>query len=827
MRTVTKAFLRYVVRRRGLVLLQLMGIACGVAAVIGMFYSSQAALSSFRRSIEFLRGDATHTLRRFAGPLNEHFLLEIMRDPAVIAFSPVIDRLISLEQSETVRLLGIDPILDRIVRPDLAQTVVTDGKSSKRLLSFLTEPNAVFLDARVARRQQLATGDTFHTERGEFYIAGMLAIPSGEPLMLIDISNAQRIFGLPGLIDAVEMVLVDPEGFKERWKNGFEIQSRHERKTAFSEMIVAYRLNLEALSLLALFVGVFLVYNMSMFTIISRRKDAGILCGLGARRSEIVFAFGSEIILLGATGGALGGLLGFGLCRLLTTVMSRTISDLYFYLYSAPPEWSYSIILAGICLGCAASLLGSFFPLMELVRVDPVKMLYARTNTSVKAVAYRNVLLAAITLLFVSGILLWFSSSHVYIGFGGAFFMMLGASLLTGTAMKCMSPWLIKIFSAVGGLPGKIAAGNIFRNPGRSAVAVATFMVALSMSVGLGTMIGSFRSSLQWWMGGQLSADLYIAPSVEVEVPPQFYEKLKQNDAIAGIDTYRNVQIAYENSIIKITAVNARVLQKFTDFQWLHGNSEAWDGVAQGDAIVSESFYRRFNKSVGDRIVLDGLGGPEQLRIAGVFYDYTTEHGLIMLDRSRYVAIYDDNTIDSLAVFLDTVNQSYEQTADDIRSAAAQFALPIATREDMHANIMEIFETTFSMTRSMRYLAVIVAFFGIAGAILVLFIERQREFGIYRALGFSTSQVGAITLMESVGMGFLSFVLCSIVGTVLAVVLIRVINLQSFNWTIFYQYTSGPYVLAAVTAVAASLGAAVYPIWKICYNYPQIQIRDE
>ncbi|MBZ5636091.1 MAG: ABC transporter permease, partial [Acidobacteriia bacterium] len=147
--------------------------------------------------------------------------------------------------------------------------------------------------------------------------------------------------------------------------------------------------------------------------------------------------------------------------------------------------------------------------------------------------------------------------------------------------------------------------------------------------------------------------------------------------------------------------------------------------------------------------------------------------------------------------------------------------------DQLHGSILSVFDSTFAVTRSMRVLTIIVAFFGIAGALLTLFMERQKEFGIYRALGFSTSQVASMTLMEGLGMGLVSFLLSIGVGTALAWILIRVINLRSFNWTIFYYLEWSPYGLAAATAILASLGAALYPIWKVYRTYPQMQIREE
>jgi len=829
LRIVTKAFLRYLRRRRSLSLLQLMGIACGVAAAVGMALSARASLASFTQAVEFLKGRSTHSLERPAGPMDENFLPRLMRDPAVEAFSPVIDRRLSLGDGQTVRLLGMDHFLDRTVRPELAPSRFkerrTDG--SEEALSFLLKERAVLLDARLAQQLGLTPGDPLPTSRGSLLVVGTFPNPSGEPLILMDISHAQRLFELPGQLDRVDLIVTDDSSFRSRWALGFRIQSSQQRRATLSDMLRAFRLNLQALSLLALFVGVFLVYNTAMFAVVSRRKDAGILMSLGAKRGEILFAFLTEILLLGGLGGALGGLAGFFLSRFLTTLMADTISNLYFFLRPTSQDWSWSILLISVLLGCGASLLGGFFPLAELRRVDPVLALRGRTASRADKKSAHKAALTGLGILGGSLALLLASSIHVYVGFASSFGLLLGASLLTGQALILLGPALRWGLNRLSGLPGKVAASNIRQNLGRTAVAVAAFMVALSMSVGLGSMIDSFRRSLGWWMETQLQADLFVGKVPEREVPENFYEELRSLPGIGGVDPYRNVQVIYEETPIYVSAVNASVLQEYTHFGWLKGGNENWEPVKRGAVIVSESFSRRFHVPAGHRITLPGIHGPASFEVAAVFYDYTTEHGLVMMDRSTYLRAFDDHTINSLGIFVDPGNPRRQDLLKEVRRRAESRGLPVETRDQLHGNILAVFDSTFAVTRSMRILAIVVAFFGIAGALLTLFMERQREFGIYRALGFSTRQVAGMTLMEGLGMGLVSFLLSIGVGTVLGLMLIRVINLRSFNWTIFFYPAWEPYLLAAATAILASLGAAAYPIWKVYRTYPQMQIREE
>jgi putative ABC transport system permease protein len=435
--------------------------------------------------------------------------------------------------------------------------------------------------------------------------------------------------------------------------------------------------------------------------------------------------------------------------------------------------------------------------------------------------------LAGLAVLGIASALWAASYLHVYFGFASAFALLIGSSLFTGLFLIKMNPFLKGLFNRIAGLPGKVAAGNIRQNLGRTSVAVAAFMVALSMSVGLSSMIGSFRHSLVWWMGTQLQADLYVGRVGEQEVPESLYEELRSMPGLGGVDPFRNVQVAYRDTSIYVSAVDPDVLQKYTRFGWLKGGDENWEPVKRGAVIVSESFYRRFGVLSGDRITLKGAHGAVDVAVAAVFYDYTSEHGVVMMARSTYLKIFGDPTINSLGIFIDPGNPRRKELLDEVRRKASNLGLPVFTRAQLHGNILSVFDSTFAITRSMRILTIVVAFFGIAGALLTLFMERQKEFGIYRALGFSTGQVAGMTLLEGLGMGLASFLLSTGVGTALAWLLIRVINLRSFNWTIFFYPEWGPYMLAAVTAVLASLGAAVYPIWRVYRTYPQMQIREE
>ncbi len=830
MKRVILSFLRCLARRRSLAVLQLLGIAFGVAAAVGMTLASRSALESMAGAVDFLKGGSTHTIQRPAGPMEESLLARIMNDSSVKFFAPVIDRKVRLATGNQVRLLGVDPFLDKNIRP-ITREIASSANSSGRdeaFLSFLLDPGTVLIDENTAKAGNIAAGQSIMTMQGPLKVVQVFPNPSGEPLVIMDIGHAQEFFKMAGYIDRADLVVTGEEALRKGWSQGFTIESNRQKAESLSALLGAFKLNLQALSLLALFVGIFLIYNTAMLTVVSRRRDAGILLSIGASRGQVTVAFLIEILLLGIVGGALGGIMGYLLSKFLVQIVGGTISTLYFFLRPSALPWTFWNVAGGILLGCAASIVGSLPPLIQLRRIQPVQVLRGRTASHS---ASRKIKIVGIIGLFCFALalgLFLLSFLNVYIGFAGAFLFLLGASLFAGLFIILAVPFLKRLFSYAIGLEGKIAIGNIRENLGRTSVAVAAFMIALSMSIGLSSMIDSFRHSLIWWMNGQLRGEAYISTKADVTVPEEFYDELKEIHGISGIDVFRNVQITFRDKPVGITSIDSAVLKKYARFGWLDGSSDnAWEAVKLGAVIISESFSLRFKVRKGDRITIDTAHGPTTLNIAGVYYDYASEHGVIMMDRSLYLRLFNDRTINSLGIFIDAPEPEKSRVLEEARQLARKNGPPFATRDEFHRRILGIFDSTFAVTQSMRIIAVIVAFFGIAGALMTLFVERQKEFGIYRALGFTTGDVARITIAESIGLGLISFFMSTIVGTIFAYILIRVINRQSFNWTIFYHLTSQPYLVTALTAVAASIAACAYPVWSVIRKYPIMQIREE
>ena len=465
--------------------------------------------------------------------------------------------------------------------------------------------------------------------------------------------------------------------------------------------------------------------------------------------------------------------------------------------------------MISILLGCGASLLGAFSPGRSWCGPTPSRLFSGRTASrgQKKGPESRSRRLGNTGSRLDPSFCLLLPYLFRVCQF---FALLIGASLLTGLILISSAPGAQAASLPSGGLAGKVAAGNIRQNLGRTAVAVAAFMVALSMSIGLSSMIGSFRQSLIWWMGTQLQADLYIGKIDEVEVPESFYEEMR---TLPGIGRGRPVPKRsghLPGTPIYITAVDASVLQRYARFGWLKGGNENWEPVKKGGVIISESFQRRFGVKAGDQVVLEGSRAPPSSGRRGLLRLHLGAR-VMMMDRSTYLNIFGDRTINNLGIFIDPGNPGGRSSLTEVARRAQDRGLPVYTQDQLRENILAVFDTPLPSPGPCGLMAIIVAFFGIAGALLTLFMERRREFGIYRALGILHAPGGPHDPPGRPRHGAGQFSPERRRGNGPGLAADQGDQSQEFQLDDFLLPVLGALLMAAVTAVLASLGAAVYP----------------
>jgi putative ABC transport system permease protein len=359
-------------------------------------------------------------------------------------------------------------------------------------------------------------------------------------------------------------------------------------------------------------------------------------------------------------------------------------------------------------------------------------------------------------------------------------------------------------------------------------------MVSVAATIGVGLMVGSFRQTVVAWLDSSLVADVYVsAPSLvgsraDSALDPTVVDRLRATTGVAGLGTYRGVRVQSTRGVTHLVALGSAPGSR-RQFRFLEGVPEAiWPAFETGGAaIVSEPYAYRHRLRAGARLRLRTDRGERDFPVAGVFRDYGSDQGVVMVSRRTYDTLWDDRGVSSVGIFaapgtdLDTVVGALRQ------AALGGPELLIRGNRTLREASLEIFDRTFAITGVLRILATLIAFVGILSALMALALERGRELGVLRAQGLTPAQVWGLTTAQTGLMGLLAGLLALPVGIVLALVLIFVINRRSFGWTL--EATIAPEVLlqAVGLAVLAALLAGVYPAWRMARTAPAAALREE
>ena len=557
---------RYIERRLLQSVLFVLGVALGVAVVVAIDLANNSASRAFALSTESITGRASHQI--IGGPtglptkLYTHLRLELGLTEA----APVVEgyvRAVGLGDSP-LHLLGVDPFSEPPFRSYLT-TVSVEGEQAnafEALNAFIAQPRTALISAGMAARYGLKAGDSIPLQppggRVEVQIVGLLqtddeaSAQALDNLLLTDIASAQELLGKPGTISRIDLIL--PPGYDLTQIEGLlppgaTLTTPTQQSGALGQMTAAFQLNLQALSLLALVVGVFLIYNTVSFSVVQRRGVLGILRSIGATQRQIFALILGEALALGAVGTLLG--LGLGMIggRATVGLVAQTISDLYFAVDVQRVTVDLFTLGKGIAIGLGASLLAALIPSYDATRTPPAGSM-RRSLVEERALRLlRPVTLVAILLNVTGVLLLTVPSNSLVVSFGALFCVVVGGALLTPVVLVAAMRLLTPITGRLFGVLGRMAPRAVSRSLSRTAVAVAALTVAVSVIVGVSIMIDSFRATIGDWLDTTLGADIYISP-------PELTGTRAQGDvdpAVAG----RVAAVAGVERVVTGRAVNA------------------------------------------------------------------------------------------------------------------------------------------------------------------------------------------------------------------------------------------------------------------------------
>jgi putative ABC transport system permease protein len=848
---------RHLARHPWQIGLSILGIALGVAVTVAVDLANESARRAFTLATEAVTGRSTHQVSGGPSGLDERLYRGLRVDAGVRHAAPVVatDLAAPDHRGRIFHLLGVDPLAEAPFRPYLAGNGgMAPGEPASRPLALLADlmgrPGTGLISAVTARALHIVPGQSLTLRVGgarrAVRIVGL--IEPADPLsaraladvLVTDIATAQELLDMRGRLSRIDLIIeAGPAGraLLERIARalpaGTQLAPAGARSESAVQMTRAFSLNLHALSLLALVVGMFLIYNTMTFSVVERRTLIGTLRALGVTRGEIFTLIVVEALVVGALGTGVGVVLGVGLARGLLGLVTRTINDLFFVV-SVTEVWvAPAAIARHALLGIGVTLAAALAPAFEATGAPPRAVLSrGQLEASTRRAAPR-LALGGLGLGAASVVLLAWPGGGVGLGFAGLFALILACALLTPLG----AIGLVHLFAwAAGrtfGLVGRMAARGITASLSRTAVAIAALMVAVSTTIGVGLMISSFREAVVRWLEGTLRADVYVsAPSLigsrpDATLDPAVIARLVSAPGVAAASTTRAVVTPGARGLVNLVVLGLGPGRR-PDFRFRDGDpARAWAAFDAGAVLVTEPFAYRQGLGRGDRVHLETDRGPRDFQVAGVVYDYGSAAGSVLMARERYERDWDDRAVSGLALTVaPDVPVDALLDALRLRAGAGQELLVRSNRGLREASLV-VFDRTFAITGVLRLLSVIVAFIGVLSALMALELERGREIGVLRALGLTPRQVwGMITAQTSL-MGAIAGLLALPVGALLAFVLIFVINRRSFGWTMPLDVP--PLILGQglLLAVAAGFLAGLYPAWTMARASPAEALRDE
>ncbi len=824
-----RLILRPLGRERTRTALTIAAVALGVAVVLAIEMAGEAAAGSFRSSIETLAGSGDFEVVATGG-VPADVLSRLALLPYPLKLRPRIeDYAVIATTNRVVPFIGVDMLADSAADAgDTGPSQIQRG-----------DPIWVGKDAgwKPGDHVSLIVNDA----AVDCVVQGIIA--SAGDAIVTDLAPAARLLRRGAMLDRI-LVDVPPSRSLDAWAAtlraalpaGVSLQPQGARTGENRRMLAAFRWNLRVLSYIALVVGAFLIYNNISVSVVRRREEIGVMRALGATRAGILGAFLLEAVCLGFTGGLAGVVLGRLMAAGSVRLVAATVDSLYVSSTPAPIALTWAVAVAGIAVGVVVSMVSALAPAWEASQVAPVAaMARGSRDHDVRTHQRRNLTVAAIL-----GSLAWLASRQPAVaekplfGYLAAVLMITASTLAIPSLVALLSHATATFVGRVFGVEAMLASRSLAGSLRRTAVLVGALSTAIAMLSAVGIMVGSFRQTVLLWMEDRLQADLYLRPAGPAgadrhpTLAPGVAERLRALPEVAAIDQFRAYEITYDGMPATLGGGDARIAGRYGTRPFLSGARPA-DVFAQlpgrDNVIVSEPFANKHGVRRGDTVPLSLDGRAIPFRVVDVYGDYSNERGYIIMDRATLLKYLPDPAASNIAVYL-RPGTSLDAGRRAVETALGASRVMVFTNRSLRQEAIRVFDRTFAITYALEAVAVFVAVMGVAGALLALVIDRRREFGLLRFLGGARAQIRRIILFEAALLGLLANVAGMALGFVLSLLLIFVINRQSFGWTIQFHWPVAVLASALSIVYAATVLAAFYPS-QVAANLVPIEVIHE
>ncbi|MBY0494997.1 MAG: ABC transporter permease [Cyanobacteria bacterium] len=841
-----------------------LGVSLGIAVVIAIQLTNASSVRGFETALETVAGKTAVEIIGSGTGVDETLMPQLgwLREYGII--SPVIEgsaalvtadpRSLSRRQMEAVKILGIDILRDQPFRD--YQLLEIEKRNHERATDFntqqfleiLTSPQTVVITEKLAARRSYSLGSELKLMIGDrvlpFVVRGILKnegparVLDGNFIMM-DIAAAQLAFDRLGRVDRIDVLLPDGaplrqgyggqadieqtlQAIAKRLPAGVFAQRPSRRGEQVETMLAAFHTNLTALSWIALIVGLFLVYNTVTISVVARRQEIGTLRALGLTRNKVLLLFLGEAAALAVAGIAIG----LGLARLLAdaavTMTASTVSTLYIAAVSAPPDMNIGHLWTAIAIGLPLSLVAAAIPALEASRVPPTAAMRGHDTLDMRVRFKPAALIAGFTFLIAAYALAQLGpiGRRPVFGYMASFAIVIGGAFLVPAIMYFLAKIGRLVLRRRLGVEGLLAHANLTSAIPRLSISVAALAVSLSMMVAIAVMIGSFRDTVVYWVGQTLKADLFIGPGIrptvgsEQTVSEDVIATLATHPDVVALDRFRNVDLIFENNLAVLGAGSFDVVLDYGGLLFkspANAREVVRGSIGQDVVIISEPFATRYRKRDGDTIDIPTPKGVMPFKVVAVYYDYASDRGVVIMDRGTFRKYFGELSPSGVAAYLKPNVDPEKVRSEMLGMLAEGHRAFIMSNSTLRGEILKVFDSTFAITYALELIAIAVAMLGVAGTLLTLVLERRRELSLLRLTGADRRQVRRMVIIEAALIGAVSQGIGLAVGFGLSLVLIYVINVQSFGWTIQFHVPLAFLIQASIAVVIATSIAGIYP----------------
>ncbi|MFN0205055.1 MAG: FtsX-like permease family protein [Planctomycetota bacterium] len=842
-------FARPVARRPWRFIITVLGVATGVASILATMTATRAAVSSLSEGIEEVAGRARLEITQ-SGGMQESFLSKLrpLARDAVIA--PVVEEFAMVPKlKDTIRVLGVDFFIDTQIRSFGAEL---KGNFSEEILNQALRGEGALVPERLAKELDISIGQKLtilsRSKPVDVAVLGLLRpsklTSAWNRTILTDINYAQEIFGKNGRVDRIDLL---PRGklttaqlqqnAKGYLEPGMRLEEPRTRGEQAANMVRALEFNLTALSGISLIVGAVLVATMLATSVVQRRPILALLRSLGATNRQIIAVILFEAFVIGLLGGVVGILGGYGGAQAAIANIRSTISVVVQGVPSSEIELPPTAIPLGLGVGILVSLIAAILPLREALRTPPIQGLRRERPKLLSSRSWMRASAAAVILLISSFV---FSQlppvgDLPYAALLSILALFVCVLVISSPALDAATRFIAK-FDKSFGLILRMASAALSAGRTRAAWAAGAVGMAVALAIAITTMVGSFRTTVTDFLNQTIQSDVWIRPATAAtgvhvgRLDPEIVNIALQQFGPDVVDPFHETWAFIGNKPVAVCGGEYRVVLRGAGLPFRDGRDPAdvfREAIKNNTILINEPLANRFHVREGDLLKLTVPGGFFERRVEGVFYDYSRSEGMMVMDRSDYLSVFPDDGPKDMSLFLNPGESPEAARAKMIELLGGRFRVDILLNREIRSEGMRAFERTFEITRVLELVSRIVSIVAVITVLSALVDERRHDFALVRAVGGAKLQIIGTVVWQGAILGFVSIAGGILFGILGGIVLVKVVNLQSFGWTMRFALPWGDIASVASAVITTCVGAALVPAWLASRGTPRELLRED